>query len=302
MREIRRILCALDLSDASVHAAAQAMALAAWCHARITALHVCEPVFAPVPGLPPPEQRVPDEELAILRDRVAVYFSSVAAAGMPVDVVVDVGQPARGILGCADDTSADVIVMATHGASGFEHLMLGSVAEKVLRKARCGVLTVSPRVPAPSARPFTRILCPVDFSDPSLAAFDVAAALARTASAALTVVHVVEWPWHEPPAPAAQDMPPAQAAALAEFRRYVETSATMRLEKLTVGLALEPLPVLSIVHGKSSVEILRVAERMGADLIVMGVHGRNAIDMALFGSTANHIVRQATCPVLTFRQ
>jgi nucleotide-binding universal stress UspA family protein len=302
MREIRRILCALDLSDASAHAAGQAIALADWCHASITALHVCEPVFAPVPGLPPPEQRVPDEERTLLRDRVAAYFSSVAAAGVTVDVVVDVGQPARCILGCADDISADVIVMATHGASGFEHLVLGSVAEKVLRKARCGVLTVSPRVRAPSARPFTRILCPVDFSDPSLAAFEAAVALAQAAAAALTVVHVVEWPWREPPAPAAQDMPPAQAAALVEFRRYVETSATMRLEKLTVGVALQPRPALSIVHGKSSVEILHVAEQIGAELIVMGVHGRNVLDMALFGSTTNHVVRQATCPVLTFRQ
>jgi len=54
-------------------------------------------------------------------------------------------------------------------------------------------------------------------------------------------------------------------------------------------------------HGKSHVEILRCASDMGADLIVMGVHGRKQIDLELFGSTTNQVVRQATCPVLTLR-
>ena len=300
MFAIRRILCAIDLSDASAHAAAQAIALAGWCHASITALHVCEPVFAPVPGLPPPDQRVNDKERLFLSDRVAEHFS--AAGGVAVDLVVDVGQPAHCILERADQLLADVIVMATHGTKGFERLVLGSVTEKVLRKARCGVFTVPPLARAPSARPFARILCPIDFSDPSLAAFEAAVALARDSSAALTLLHVVEWPWHEPPPPLASDLPPAQAAALVEFRRYVETSATMRLEKLAEGLALRPRPSLSIVHGKSYVEILRVAAQTGADLIAVGVHGRNVLDMALFGSTTNHLVREAACPVLTLRQ
>ena len=62
------------------------------------------------------------------------------------------------------------------------------------------------------------------------------------------------------------------------------------------------MPVPRLRHGKSYVEILRVASEQRADLIVMGVHGRNGLDMALFGSTTNQVVRQATCPVLTLRQ
>ena len=120
--------------------------------------------------------------------------------------------------------------------------------------------------------------------------------------AALTILHVIEWPWQEPPAPAAHDLPPAQAAALTEFRRYLETSALMRLETLIAGAALDPPPIPQIVHGKPYVEILRVAAQDRADLIVMGVHGRNVLDMTLFGSTTNQVVRQATCPVLTLRQ
>jgi nucleotide-binding universal stress UspA family protein len=302
MRAIQRILCAVDLSGASADAAAQAIALARWCHGRISALYVCEPVFAPVPSLPPPNERIGDQERALARECVAAYFASAADIDVPVDVLIDTGPPATCILDRADALSADVIVMATHGASGFQHLLLGSVTEKVLRRARCGVLTVPPLARSPSPQPFTRILCPVDFSDPSLFALEAAASLARASSAGLTLVHVVEWPWHEPPAPSADDVPQPQAAALAEFRRYIEASATRRLEKLGADLALDSAPVLSIVHGKPYVEILRVAADSGADLIVMGVHGRNVVDMTLFGSTTNQLVRQAACPVLTFRQ
>jgi nucleotide-binding universal stress UspA family protein len=300
MRAIQRVLCAVDLSDASADAVAQSIALAGWCHARISALHVCEPVFVPVPGLPPPDERIGDQERALARECVAALFAR--AAGVTVDVLIDTGSPASCILDRADALAADVIVMATHGASGFQHLLLGSVTEKVLRRARCGVLTVPPLARAPSLRPFARILCAVDFADPSLFALEAAASLARASSAGLTLVHVVEWPWHEPPAPSADDVPQPQAAALAEFRRYIEASATRRLEKLGADLALDPAPVLSIVHGKPYVEILRVAADSAADLIVMGVHGRNVVDMTLFGSTTNQLVRQARCPVLTFRQ
>ena len=96
---------------------------------------------------------------------------------------------------------------------------------------------------------------------------------------------------------------PEQAAALAEYRRYLESSAASRLAALVSGdksglCAAVPL----ISHGKSYVEILRVAAADPSDLIVMGVHGRNAIDVMLFGSTTNHVVRSATCPVLTVRR
>jgi len=300
MRAIQQILCAVDLSGASADAAAQAIALARWCHARITALHVCEPVFAPVPGLPPPDERIGDQERAVATECVAALFARAAADDL-VDVLVDTGSPATCILHRADALAADVIVMATHGASGFQHLLLGSVTEKVLRRARCGVLTVPPLARSPLPRPFTRILCPVDFSDPSLFALEAAASLARASSAGLTLVHVVEWPWHEPPAPSPDDVPQPQAAALAEFRRYVEATASTRLETLAADLALDPSPVVSIAHGKPYVEILRVAADT-ADLIVIGVHGRNVVDMTLFGSTTNQLVRRAPCPVLTFRQ
>ena len=178
MREIKRILCPVDFSDASAHAIDQAIALAGWCKARITALHVHAPATVALAGLPVLEGL--DADLSRVRDETAARFRAATDAGIGVDVLVDVGEPAGRILDRADALSADVIVMGTHGASGFQHLVLGSVTEKVLRKARCAVLTVPPHARATST--FTRVLCPLDFSDPSLAAFQAAWPLAKAST------------------------------------------------------------------------------------------------------------------------
>jgi nucleotide-binding universal stress UspA family protein len=298
---VKTILCPTDFSDASRHAIDHAIALALWYRARIAALHVYTPIFMPVPGLPPPEARVPDGELDRVRAETAQCFSPATAAGIEVHILIDVGRPAPQILDRAEALPADLIVMGTHGAGGFEHLLLGSVTEKVLRRAACPVLTVPPGAQATSALPYRRVLCAVDFSDPSLRALELACSIAGQSGATLTSVHVIEWPWHEPPAPGPGALPPAQADALAEFRRYLETTARNRLEAL-VPESMCRCPAGSIVaHGRPYVELLRIAGEIKTDLIVIGVHGRNVAGLTLFGSTTNQVVRRATCPVLTLR-
>lgn len=301
---IRHILCPVDFSDASSHALDQAVVLAGWYGARITALHV-DTVAARVEGLAHPEGdglRLEAAERQRLQDRLAVFCQPATAADVAVDLRVVLGHPVTAILEHAASLPADLIVMGTHGASGFEHLVLGSVTEKVLRRATCPVLTVPPRAHATSTLPFKRLLCAVDFSEPSLAAVRVAGSLAREAGARLELMHVLEWPWHEPPAPRLDDLPEPQAAALGEYRRYVETSATARLESVASSDVLNgPSAAVHIGHGKPYEQLLAAAREHGADLIVLGVHGRSVIDLGVFGSTANQLVRRATCPVLTVR-
>ena len=302
MPNIKRILCPVDFSDTSAHAVEQAVAVAGWYKARITGLHVYNPIFMPVPGLPPPAERVPQAELQRVHDQTVACFQAATKAGIGVDVVIDIGQPPAEILERAAGLPADIIVMGTHGAGGFERLVLGSVTEKVLRRATCAVLTVPPRARATSKLPFKRLLCAVDFSTPSLVALEFAFSLAQESHAALTVLHVLEWPWQEPPPPAFEELPPAQAAALAEYRRYLEKSVSNRLDALLPDAVHDrSAPAPRISHGKPYVEILRTADEEGADLIVMGVHGRNVPDLMLFGSATNQVVRRATCPVLTLR-
>jgi nucleotide-binding universal stress UspA family protein len=84
-------------------------------------------------------------------------------AGLQTSTFVEVGNPAARILEHAASLPADLVVLGTHGRSGFERLMLGSVTEKVLRKAGCPVLTVPPPTAATSKLPFKQLLCPAGF-------------------------------------------------------------------------------------------------------------------------------------------
>ena len=298
MRDINRILCPVDLSDVSQHAIEHAVVLAQWYDAKITALHISNPIVIPstdftVTGTTP-VATLTQEEIDGIAAQVRASFAAAQAAD--VDVIVDSGHAANRIVERAKSLSADLVVMGTHGAGGFEHLVLGSVTEKVLRKAGCPVLTVPPRTRATSKLPFKRIICPVDFSDSSLAALDFAFSLAQEGEAELTILHVFEWlPADEALTNRPIDVP--------EYRREVEHDFAAKLQQLVPdSVRTWCRPTTRIGHGKPYREILGVASEDSADLIVMGIHGRNALDLMLFGSTTNQVVRRATCPVLTLRR
>ena len=302
MSSFTRILCPIDLSDTSGHAVAFAAALAASSGALLTLHYIYVPMFAPVPGLPIPGDRVPPDEVARVIDEIRTFAT---AAGCPpgTPVTVDVGHPATEILVRAERDKSDLIVMGTHGASGFTRLVLGSVTEKVLRQAPCPVLTVPPGAADSSHVSFRHIVCAVDFADWSLAALNLAVSLAQESGARLTAIHAIEWPWPEPPAPNFSDLPKTQADALLEFRRYTSDRATTRLaDAVKDAVAGRCEADTLVVNGKSHVEVVRAASSTQADLIVIGMHGRSALDIALFGSTTNQVVRHATCPVLTVRR
>jgi nucleotide-binding universal stress UspA family protein len=293
------ILCPVDFSETSKHAIDQAVVMAGYYHSRITALHVLTTSSLALSGAASADEEA--SELDRLRRLTTEEFAVAVREGIPLEVLVDVGLPAAIVLERATRLPCDLIVIGTHGTSGFQHLVLGSVTEKVLRKATVPVLTVPPRARATS-QPFKRILCPVDFSDPSIEASRLAWSLAAQAGAGLTLLHVLEWPWEEPPAPRIDELPPQQGFALAEFRRYSEESAQHRLESLIPDAMPAGHVSTRVANGKSHVQILRVAAEEQTDLIVIGVHGRNPVDMALFGSTTNQVIRRAMCPVLTSRR
>jgi len=285
---LTHILCPTDFSETSAHAAEHAAALAGYYNASILALHVVAPI----------DPAVDAGSLDGLLEQTAAVFEKVTKTGIKLEAAVDVGLPVRHILDRAASLPADLIVMGTHGAGGFEHLVLGSVTEKVLRRAPCPVLTVPPRAGSQSRLPFQRVLCATDFSDASASAVRFALSLARESRACLTLLHVLEWPWHEPPQPSLDELPPEQAFALAMFRRDAETRARKQLESLVPERSRVRIDV---VHGTAYEQVLAVADRDKADLIVLGVGKRNALNLALLGSTANHVVRAAVCPVLTLR-
>jgi nucleotide-binding universal stress UspA family protein len=295
MVEIRRILCPVDLSDVSRHTIDHAILIARRYDATITALHVCNPLAVSsadftLAGIAVPPA-LTDEDVKGVRERVLACFAS--AGPLDVEVVVESGPPANRILARAGALPADLIVIGTHGTGGFEHLVLGSVAEKVLRRAVCPVLTVPHHSRTTSRLPFKRLLCPVDFSESSLAALEFAFSLAQEGDAELTILHVFD-AGDEPLTDRPMNVP--------EYRRQLEHDLTVKLEAL-VPDSVRPWcrPVTRTARGKAYREILGMATEESCDLIVMGVHGRNALDLMLFGSTTNQVVRRATCPVLTLR-
>jgi len=299
MITVSRILCPIDFSEHSARALEYAAVLARWYGASIRVLHVHTFVPPPpsrLPGWARPRLTAEEREhyLKEMRDLAA----PAAGSGPPFEVSLVEGEPIEEILRAAAAGPADLIVLGTHGRSGFQRLMLGSLTEKVLRRAACPVLTVPPRAPgtAGAARPsLGRILCPVDFSEVSLRALEYAWALAKESKARITLLHAIE---------ALADVEPLEhgGAAMTDWLRFQEVRSRQRLEALVPADARDWCdPEIAVATGRAHREILRVAGEGAADLIVMGVLGRGALDLMLFGSTTQQVVRQALCPVLTVR-
>jgi nucleotide-binding universal stress UspA family protein len=309
MIEIKTILCPIDFSDHSRRALDHAVAVARWYDSTITVFYAYPALPPAAYGLesPPPAGMV---LTAAERERLTAalgrFAETAAASGVPLDFAIGQGPSAANeILQQGRAMHADLLVMGTHGRSGFDRLALGSVTEKVLRKADCPVLTVPAH--APHAVPvapvvFTAILCPVDFSDSSMRALDYAVSLAQEADARLTVLHVMAYDM-EVEAPEMYEAVIAdRRLSVSDYRDRCEELSRERLQR-AVPDAVRAYCTLDtlLAAGKPYREIVRVAGEQRADLIVMGVHGRSAADVTLFGSTTQHVVRQATCPVLTLR-
>ena len=299
MTMFSNVLCPVDFSDSSELALRYAIAVGARQNARLTAMHVIPAVIATPDVYPYLAAPIPTSQET--RDRafeqLGHFVHSARERDLAVDVTLEDGEVVDTILQKADALPADLIVMGTHGRRGFKRLLMGSVTERVLREARAPVLSVSPHSPGPSAggAPFRSILCPVDFSPASLAGFDAALALAGD-EGTVTVVKVLE---------RYVDAGMGEAIALDfdAIRARQQEEAFAKLGAL-IRSADRPRIKLEVATPDSRGayrEILRIAERDSNDLIVMGVSGRSSADLLFFGSTANHVVRSAGCPVLTVR-
>jgi nucleotide-binding universal stress UspA family protein len=305
MVRFKQILCPIDFSAHSRHAFDCAVGIASCYDASISVLHVL-PIHSGGPHIPfGPEGPGPFGVDVVDRQRVLHelprFLSLEQPIGIPVTYhAVESRSPHKEILAQADKLAADLIVMGTHGRSGFERMLLGSVTEKVLRTSRVPVLTVpshAPEVLPASREPFRRILYATDFSSGSEAALRYAASLAEHAAAKLTLLHVVEV------LPVGYDPIPVVAFNASAANAELEETARARFrtfvpDAIRLGCATDDV----VTTGKPYVEILRLAAERQADLIVLGVHGRSALDRLVFGSTTEHVIRRAVSPVLTVRE
>lgn len=142
---LKKILCPIDFSDSADHAMRYATALAETFGAELTLLHVVAPVIAALPSetsLPGVLQTDIDEIAEACRERLDQTVGKLAASGLTVQHEVLNGVPFIEIIRYAREAGTDLIVMGTHGRTGLGHLLIGSVAERVVRKSPCPVLTI----------------------------------------------------------------------------------------------------------------------------------------------------------------
>ena len=215
------------------------------------------------------------------------------ARGRGIEVVTQVeqGDPSATIVEYADLQDVDLIAMATHGRRGLDRMLLGSVTERVARKASPPVLTIRPDDDVAGEYPPESVLVPTDGSPVAAAAVDEAAALAAEYGARLHVLTIVD------PAVLGYDVHSAMATDVLEDRaESILDDAVERAEDTGAGDV-----VRTTEFGSPRRTIVRYAADESADLVVMGTHGRSGIDRFLMGSVTEGTVRTAPVPVLTVR-
>ncbi len=291
---IKNILCPVDRSPSSLEAFTYAIALARWQGARLNLLEVIEAALPPGGSRVAEDDSVPTDTLAALERDLRRVLTARRASDVRVRILMRRGKVVQEILAQAKASRADLVVIGSHGRGGVQRLVLGSVAEKVLRLATCPVLTIrsGANVARRSRSPFGTILCATDFSAAANRGVAYARRLAKEANAKLVVMHAVEWPFEEAVA----------SGAVAELRKSIESSARDKLARLLPRSSSDGSGAQAVLTlGKASAAIIKVARARSVDLIVMGVSGRGATDVAILGSTTHQVIREGTRPVLTVR-
>ena len=278
----KNILFATDLDISARRAFPFAVALADHCGAKLYAAHVIPPgVYA----LARPES------IDLTLEELQAH--AIRALNQMIDPLRQHGQRCGTLLGHGDvadvltefahNHTADLVVVGTSSRSRLGKVLLGSVAEEIIREAPCPVLTVGPHVTSEPSAGIQSIVCATDFSPGSLRAEEIAVALAHEYQAHLTLVHVVEGVLRDSPHLAIQ---------LTEKR-------LREMIPLEPELLHEPQVMVEI--GPVAKRILAVEAELLADIIVMGVRGAGAFAQTAshFGSIAHTVVSLSTCPVLT---
>ena len=221
-----------------------------------------------------------------------------AADAVGFDVVyVDRAAPSvqRGILDYAERIDADLIVMATHGRRGVDHALIGSIAEAVVRRSACPVLTVRPTADHIETDP-RRVLVPIDLSAHARQALAHARELIEDSEAEIHLVHVAQ-PF---PNYGVVDVPPGTEEVTKQEREAIE-SAMREIAAEVLGAASAVEIHVESAIGNPAVSVLDIAERLDIDLIVLGSHGRSGVRRFWLGSVTEKVVQLAPCPVFTVK-
>lgn len=282
------ILVPIDFSPPSDAALSYARLLGKTFDASLRLLHVAGTHSMLPRGAMEPRDGVA-AALRHLRDRLTAEDRSPNVTVLAVEAP----DPAVQIVATARSMDASLIVMGTHGRGGIARILMGSVAEKVVRTAPCPVFTTNGALRAP-AKGFRRILVPTDFSAPSDVALDCARRLAAGFAASVHLLHVlaeVSGSGGSGSELFVAEPPEARSMRLIDARDRLNRRITAD-DRVTLRATTE------VIIGSPAQIIGDYAADNQFDLIVMGTHGRTGMAHLLVGSVAERVVRTAGCPVL----
>lgn len=274
MTPLRAILVATDFSEDAGMAARRAALLAREHGARCALLHV-------VPELPLDEALRLKASGAVER----ALGELAAALGAKVEPRVASGPAAEAIRAAAADF--DLAVVGARGQHPLRDFALGTTAERLLRTSTAPVLVVK----GEPAGAYRQALVPVDFSEDSAAALALAARLAPRAE--LSLLHAFEVPFE-----GTLRLAGVPQDDIDLHRRLARDAAREEMEAMIRALDAAPRATRVIEHGYAPAHIVEAEARIGADLVVIGKHGRSALEELLLGSVTLHALSAARCDVL----
>jgi nucleotide-binding universal stress UspA family protein len=287
MQPIKHILFPIDFSERCCNAVPFVEAMARRYSARVTLLSVVQPFYYAAIGDPGAAVVIDLEEL--LRDLKTRLDTSLIQefAGLCVDRVASLGDPARTITEFAHTQGVDLIMMPTHGYGPFRRLLLGSVTAKVLHDAECPVWTSAHMAEAPPRMhsACASILCAVDGKPESAALIRWASEFSKTEGATLRLVHVV-------PGLAGVISPQTDRMRKREIRD--EAGETLARLEASAGVNVP----ICVDRGNVAETVCQEARRHDSDLIVIG-RGVLHETLGRLRTHAHAIIRQSPCPVLS---
>jgi nucleotide-binding universal stress UspA family protein len=286
--QLNNILFLTDFSPAADAAIPYAADLAKRFGANLYALHVQTPIINPMtePATWAALEKAAEAETKMQRETLLKSFPD-----LQPKVLIQEGGLWSTLLSVVEENKIDLIVLGTRGRSGVGKFFLGSVAEEIFRRAPCAVMTIGPRSAGESVRrrKISEIVYATDFSTESVAAASYALSLAQEFQAHLTLLHVI-----------ANAEPDDRVHS-----RELMNSADHLLRNLIPSAAdLWCEPRFAVEQGSPAENILDLANRSKADLIVLGVHRPRGFPGAathLPIATAHKVVANAPCPVITVR-
>ena len=291
---VQTVFVATDLSAAADEALRQGHERAQ-AGARLVVCHVV-PRFSPIPGLSPEVDEPAPVQFLEFRHRISeeVARRTVEVTGRNTadfDVLLEEGNAYSSIVARAEECRADLLVVGSHGATGLARVLLGSVADKVIRYAHCPVLIARP------SKQTRHILVATDLSEPSFPAVAAAAREARRTSASLTVLHCIEGtgPTYGFELPGMLPSVEVHNKENEQLRRKADS----RLEDVLARH--EMTGERRVVAGSPAAAIVSVCDEIRPDLLVVGTRGRTGLRRVMLGSVAEAVSRLAPCSVLIVR-